>query len=207
MKMTKLKPIQVTKPTQPVEPKASGWIKATVHLKRAAGPLTVLSQRHTAAFEKHFKIKSLYFARYSDLSQHQFEVSAKTQATFRQIKDFFRKCLGVSRVEVEWRGTGSEAHACAYQAVKRLPGHYEDAAQDREFVDVIHWMCNMRGLDYARELRFYGYATLVVAQVVISASEANLVAMEADRLVNKKSQPEKSQRQRKAERNQKHPGI
>lgn len=112
------------------------------------------------SFETKFRIEHLYYAHYSTLEASSIEVSAATKATDADICQFFKRTKGVTRVKVEFRGTGSLAHAYAYQAVKRIVPYAKDLADDIEFLDVIHWMCNQRGLDYLREARLYQFGAL-----------------------------------------------
>jgi hypothetical protein len=146
------------------------WLKIIVTLKNDA-PSTEIAWGWVQKFEEAFGIKNLYYARYQDLLKSSFEVSAETTADEARIKRFFRRSRHVIGVKVENRGTGSLAHAIAYQAMKHIKPVEEDTAQDKEFLDVIHWMNNMRGHDYMREIRFYNYAALVFADMLVRNNE------------------------------------
>lgn len=137
------------------------WLKIVVSTEPRAnsGPLVAATVR---ALESRIRPKHLYYARYSSYTDagamdSKYEVSLLTAVHERKIKDFFRKLSTVRKVEIEFRDSGSVAHAMAYQAVKNISPFSKDAADDNDFLDVLHWMCNMRGLDYLREARLYGY--------------------------------------------------
>lgn len=123
-----------------------------------------------------FKIKHLYYARYTNLENSTVEISALTGADWAVIKRFFKQ-PGIVKVVIEDRGTGSLAHAYAYQAVKRIKHYEKDLADDNDFADVAHWMCNMRGMDYLREARFCAYRALCLTHQVALESEKNTAIM------------------------------
>lgn len=136
--------------------KKATWIKVVVGVKLSAD-LRSVARELVSRFEALFKVQHLYYARYVDLETRSFVITALTNVDAASIKTFFRG-VGVKSVKVEVVGTGSLAHAYAYQMVKHLERFDSDAPQDTEFLDVIHWACNMRGLDYLRESRLYTYA-------------------------------------------------
>jgi len=64
----------------------------------------------------------------------------------------------------------------AYEAVKRmkepsLEPENDSPSKDTEFLDVVHWMANMRGLNYIREIRYYAYAATVFADHMVKINE------------------------------------
>lgn len=128
-------------------------------------------------FEDQFKIKHLYFARYTTLESSKVEISALTGAEFKDIIKLTEQIPGVIRTVIEYRDSGSIAHAYAYQAVKRIDPFEKDLPEDNDFADVLHWMCNMRGMDYMREARLYAYRSLVELHKVSLESEKNIQAM------------------------------
>lgn len=146
------------------------WLKIIVVLKNEA-PSREIAWEWVQKFEHEFGVKYLYFARYQDLLKSSFEVSADTSASEDRIKRFFRRCRDVTGVKVENRGTGSMAHAIAYQAMKHIKPMEEEGVGDREFLDVIHWMNNMRGHDYMREIRFYNWAALSFSDMLVRNNE------------------------------------
>ena len=130
-----------------------------------------------AQFEDNFRVKHLYYARYTSLESSAVEISAFTEANWRAVEKFFLKNKGVLKVDIIDRSSGSLAHAYAYQAVKRIKPYEEDLAQDDAFLDVLHWFCNMRGLDYVREARAYTYASLRILHQTALETEKNFDAM------------------------------
>lgn len=115
-------------------------------------------------FEKRYKVPHLYFARYTDAERSTYEVSALVHADKRSIHKFFMATEGILRVKIEHRGTGSLAHAFAYQAVKHLRhaviATTASAKEDQDqLLDVLHWMCNMSGYSYLAEAALYNHAS------------------------------------------------
>lgn len=125
----------------------------------------------TESFEIKFHVEHLYYARYTDLTASRFEISAQVAATDKQIEKYFKAASGIKKVKIELRGTGSLAHAYAYQAVKHLKAFDVDAPNDNDFLDVVHWMTNMRGLDYAREARLMAYRAFEVIHGVATSQD------------------------------------
>lgn len=160
------------------------WIKILVQVNPAYASLEDLCWKWTRALEDEFDIPQLYFARYTGTGECRFEVSANTTATLAELNKFtawfegkpMGKWKAIRKIEVQPRGTGSAAHAFAYQAVKRLkPVDVEmEGPNDNEFIDLLHWMCNMRGMDYIREIRYYGFAAMVFADLLVRKSEEEL---------------------------------
>jgi hypothetical protein len=150
------------------------WIKIIVQLKQTVDNYRAVTRKIVEDFERGFKVKQLYYARYVDLESIRFEISALTDIDWETLRVFFRLYSEVLKVEVVDRGEGSLAHAYAYQAVKCLPDFDRDAPDDDALGDVVHWMCNMRGLDYIREARFYSYGALNIAHRTAIESEKNL---------------------------------
>jgi hypothetical protein len=158
------------------------WIKIIIHLKIDLEGYKEIVRKLVANFEVAFKVKHLYYARYTGLESSTVEVSALTGADWNEIKKFFKRpgaflTGGVVKVEVMDRGVGSLAHAYAYQAVSRIKPFDKDLADDNDFADVMHWMCNMRGMDYVREARLYAYRALVLLHQNALESEKNIQAM------------------------------
>jgi len=153
------------------------WIKITLHL-----PLNLENYKQFVCdlairFESVFRVKHMYYARYTDLDSSTVEISAHTDADWGLIKKFMMQTRLVDKVEIVDRTTGSVAHAHGYQVVKRLKPYAEDLAQDDAFLDVLHWQCNMRGLDYVREARLYLYAALRIIHKTALESSQNIASM------------------------------
>lgn len=155
------------------------WIKLTLFLDLQLENYKKVVWENVQKFEAEFNIKHLYFARYTTLESSKVEISALTGVEFRRIVEFAEKLPGVVRTIVEYRDSGSVAHAYAYQAVKRISPFEKDLPEDHDFADVLHWMCNMRGMDYMREARLYAYRSLVELHKVSLESEQNIQAMRA----------------------------
>jgi len=138
------------------------WVKIICNLspKLNEQGRRAIAKGWTESFEIKFHVEHLYYARYTDLTASRFEISAQATATDKQIEKYFKSASGISKVKIELRGTGSLAHAYAYQAVKHMKAFDVDAPNDSDFLDVVHWMCNQRGLDYAREARLFTYRSL-----------------------------------------------
>jgi hypothetical protein len=153
------------------------WIKLTVFLSLQVENYKKVVWDAVQSFEHEFNVRHLYFARYTDLETSRVEISAHTGAEFRNIIEFAEKIPGVIRVSVAYRDSGSLAHAFAYQAVKKIAPFEKDLPEDNDFADVLHWMCNMRGMDYIREARLYSYRALVELHKLALESEKNLKAM------------------------------
>lgn len=158
-------------------PNVKQWIKVILHLRLDLEKYKEIVRRYIIEFEDNFKIKHLYYARYTGLESSTVEISALTPADWKAIREFFEKQAGITHVEVLERDSGSLAHAYAYQAVKRIKPYEPDLADDNDFADVIHWMANMRGMDYIREARLYSYRALVELHKLAVESEKNLQAM------------------------------
>lgn len=168
------------------EPK---WLKVTVYfqpdLDLAREGLAIVN-----CFEMCFGIKNLYFSRYVDLVKNSIEISCLTDTKYKAIKAYFKSRRAVLAVAVEDRGSGSMAHVFAYQAVKRLAYHEkDDNAGWNEFLDVVHWMSNMNGYDYCREIRFYGYAAFCFANQLTAQSEANTAKLQGKAPAEKAARP------------------
>lgn len=149
------------------------WVKIICHFSpklNEQGRRTI-AKGWTESFEIKFHVEHLYYARYSDLTAARFEVSAQVAATDKQIEKYFNTAAGISKVKIELRGTGSLAHAYAYQAVKHMKAFDVDAPNDNDFLDVVHWMCNQRGLDYAREARLMAYRAFEVIHGVANSQD------------------------------------
>lgn len=146
------------------------WIKIIVALRLdvnavAAAPALALK------FKNLFHVEHLYFARYETEQTSTFEVSAAvSNVSIAKIKRWFRNQKDVAGVAIENRGTGSMAHAMAYKAVMMLPP-VEPGKPDSQLMDVVHWMANQRGLNYIKEIAFYGHATSAIAQHLASAGD------------------------------------
>ena len=153
------------------------WIKITVHLRFDLPDYKQVVCNLVSHFESEFKVKHLYYARYTNLASNTVEISAFTGADWDGIKKFFKRTDGVLKVQIEDRGSGSLAHAYAYQAVKHIKIYKEDLAEDDAFLDVLHWFCNMRGLDYVREARAYTFAALRILHKTALESEQQFKVM------------------------------
>lgn len=153
------------------------WLKITLHLPLNLENYKQITRDLVARFEATFHVKHLYYARYTSLESSTVEVSALTNADWKFIEKFFVQNKSVLKVEIVDRSTGSVAHAHAYQAVKRIKPFASDLAEDHDFLDVIHWMCNQRGLDYVREARLYIYAALRIVHKTALESSQNFEIM------------------------------
>lgn len=152
------------------------WIKITVSFTNGVD-LTYVAPPLIKAFGEKFKVEHMYFCRYVNLTGNTFELSALTDATTTAIRKFFR-CQSVTSIKIENRGSGSLAHALAYRVVSGLDQFNVDEAEGwNRFLDVVHWMCNMRGYDYVREIRFYNYAAYCFANQVIKNNDPTTAAL------------------------------
>jgi hypothetical protein len=154
------------------------WFKIGVSFKLGTD-LHSLGRLMVEEFETQFKVPAIYYARYVNQDSYKIEVSAFVADDPKAIKKWWRKHKAVVGVTIENRDPGSNAHACAYQVVKRLPERVGDFADDKEMMDVVHWMCNMRGYDYMREIRFYAYAAVVFSDMLAKQNDRaleNLIA-------------------------------
>lgn len=144
------------------------WVKITCQLAPTLNEQgrKAIARGWTESFEIKFHVEHLYYARYTDLHSARFEVSAMVAATDGQIEKYFKTASGIKKVKIELRGTGSLAHAYAYQAVKHMKSFDADAPTDDDMLDVMHWMCNQRGLDYAREARLFSYRSSCLAHAL-----------------------------------------
>ena len=166
----------------------SRWVKITIHIDPKADVHEV-AWVWVKAFELQFAVTELYFARYQDLASARFEVSANTKAQLVDIvgytrrglwaKDFIlrgihglRPARTILKIDMELRGTGSKAHALAYQAVKNLPDKLKKDGWDPELADLVHWAANQRGLDYLREIRFYNCAAANLSGMLAENNDA-----------------------------------
>jgi hypothetical protein len=142
------------------------WLKVTVNFVPPYD-LAESAMDVVRAFEATFSIPHIYFSRYVDAVKNSVEISCLTDTPAHKIKSYFRHKSFVTDVTVENRGTGSLAHAYAYLAVSMMPHYDKDSDNNwKEMLDVVHWMQNMRGFDYYREIRFYGYAAFCFANQI-----------------------------------------
>ncbi len=119
------------------------------------------------SFEAKFKIQNMYFSRYVTNVKNSLEISCQTTANPKSIRRWFHAKSYVLGLAIENRGSGSMAHAHAYRAISALPLAPKDTEESwNPLLDLIHWMNNMRGYDYLREIRFYGYAAFCFANQV-----------------------------------------
>jgi hypothetical protein len=152
------------------------WIKIIVALKLGMPGVSV-AQTLAVKFKKVFHVEHLYFARYENELSSTFEISALTGADWPKIKRWFKAHTPVAGIKIELRGTGSMAHALAFEAVMTLPPEDPKKAADDPLHDVIHWMCNMRGLDYMREVRFYGRAIVYFSDMLATKGSEAMMAL------------------------------
>lgn len=158
-------------------PSVEKWIKVIVHLELDLEKYKELVRQHVVEFEDKFEIDHLYYARYTDLQSSTVEISAFTSADWKAIREFFKKREGITHTEIVLRDSGSLAHAYAYQAVKYIKPFEADIPEDHDLADVLHWMCNMRGMDYIREARLYSYRAVVELHKLAIESEKNHQAL------------------------------
>lgn len=149
------------------------WLKITAWVNNSQDRKEAI-RKMVRCFESDFRVRHLYYARYCTLEESRFELSAFTEITDSVIKRFFKRFKEVTRVEIIERGTGSLAHAYGYQAVKNLDAFVTDQANDDQFLDLLHWMANMRGLDYLREARLFSYRALCLTHQVAIESDKNV---------------------------------
>lgn len=186
------KKIQAQKEPNPVDrsgkpPPGYCWLKIVAYIRPARRVVGPEFSRYVAsrvlAFEQRFGPLHLYYAIYVEPNSSRFEISAcvqmpqskRKQTVLRKVADFF---MGpeVYRTTVDDRTTGSLAHAYMYQAVKHVPEQVlnVDVANDSAFLDLLHWGCNMHGLDYLREIRLYSYASLRFADMLAKSNDEAL---------------------------------
>jgi hypothetical protein len=159
------------------------WLKISLTVKRG-DLLYDIAWAWCRAFEHWFCVKNLYFARYQDLLQAHFEVSAETKAMRDELELFTREGLWtpfytgsedmrglITDLAMEDRSAGSVAHAFAYQMAASLPIEPEGQEDWPQLQDVVHWALNMRGLDYLRELEFHGRACAHLAALLAANNE------------------------------------
>lgn len=160
-----------------VAPAREVWVKITVHLALIIKNYQKFVPSLVARFETAFRVKHLYYARYTTLKSSTIEISALTSANWRSIEVWFLAVRGIYHVNIVDRTTGSLAHAYMYQAIKRLPAFDKDLPEDDALLDVLHWGMNQRGMDYIREARAYTLASLRILHKMALESASNLEAM------------------------------
>lgn len=153
------------------------WLKLTIYLKLDLENYKGVIANLALRLESGFTINHMYFARYTDVNSSTAEITVFTSATPEVLRRFCLRTNGVTKVTCENRGTGSLAHAYAFQMVKYLSSFSEDIADDKGFLDVIHWACNMRGLDYLREARLFAYRATSIVHNIALESDKNLEVM------------------------------
>jgi hypothetical protein len=102
--------------------------------------------------DKRFSPEHLYFARYS--ADCSIEVSILTTQSLAYVQRESSWFIGVTKVKVTRRGTGSVAHAHAFRACNAIGS--DIIVSKLALRDVIHWMHNMLSFSYADEIRNYG---------------------------------------------------
>ncbi len=164
------------------KPKAKTWYKVSVFIEPRLN-LAKIGLELVCDFETRFSIKQLYFSRYVDNIKNSMEISCATEATPRQIKAYWNSKHYVLAVTVENRGSGSLAHAYAYQAVKLMPvfENKDDHEGWSQFLDVIHWMCNMNGYDYYREIRFYAFGAYSFSNQITRSHDEAMAKIRGDK--------------------------
>lgn len=147
------------------------WIKITAMFEPGFD-LAVRGLAEVRAFEAHFRIQHLYFSRYVTTLKNSIEISCQTNANPKSIRRWFNNKSYVLAIAIENRGTGSLAHAHGYRLICALPPSDKDGEVSwNDMLDVFHWMCNMRGYDYLREIRFYSYAAFCFSNQVAKQND------------------------------------
>lgn len=153
------------------------WIKVIIRLQLDLEHYKDTARAVVLLFECACDTRHMYYARYTSLDSSTIEISALTGVSSTCITRFLLQVKGVENVDVQDRGTGSLAHAHAFQAVKHLEPFNQDLAEDNAFLDVLHWMCNQRGLDYLREARLFAFRTLCLTHSTAIESTRNMETM------------------------------
>jgi hypothetical protein len=144
----------------------NSWLKVTVAFEPSFN-LAYSGLDVAQCFEAKFKIQNMYFSRYVTTLKNSLEISCQTAANVKAIRRWFQAKNYVLGLTIENRGSGSMAHAHAYRAISAMALADRDKEDSWDpMLDVIHWMCNMRGYDYLREIRFYGYGAFCFANQV-----------------------------------------
>jgi hypothetical protein len=156
------------------------WLKIKIHFNLDTP--VALAREVVYTFERKFQVKQMYYAYYQRLTNI-IEVSALTAATKSKIVRHLKRCSLVRTVEVEERGSGSLAHAHAYQMIKAI--YAKDADPEEQLRDTLHWSLNMFGKGYFDELAYHGREAASLAEFLRSennrAIEENAKAMKAAR--------------------------
>jgi hypothetical protein len=137
------------------------WQKINVWLKFSTADIHATATKIANDFCAQLYPQHMYFATYATTAFIRVEISALFFSRRNDLTKFFKKFSEVKNFNVQPRGTGSLAHARAYQMVRALEP--VDGDWDKQLADVIHWIFNMRGYNYMRELLFYNQAGVALA--------------------------------------------
>lgn len=137
------------------------WRIARVHVLMDASEMDAFGFETACALADEGYAAKLYYCRYMSREMRCVEFKLLPMCEDSVLVNYLRAKQDVSSVTVEpWDGSGGDPYAQAFILARLLRGK-----GDEHLVDVLHWMLNMTGYNYAQELGLHAQATTVIAGI------------------------------------------